>query len=81
MNIRDESEVIKEIQKFILEISYQIEEIPHVVIDGFYESETIDAVRIFQRQEGLPVTGEVDRVTYERLYLAYTDAIKQKETP
>jgi peptidoglycan hydrolase-like protein with peptidoglycan-binding domain len=34
--------------------------IPEVFIDGIYESETKNAVRVLQNINGLPETGELD---------------------
>lgn len=39
-----------------------------VPIDGIYDTATIEAVRAFQERNSLPVTGEVDRATYNELY-------------
>ncbi len=39
--------------------------------DGIFGSRTAAAVREFQQEEGLPVTGVVDRATWDALYLAY----------
>ncbi len=80
MNMRDTKENIREVQRFLLEISYAESGFPHVVIDGFYEGETIEAIRLFQSSRGLAVTGEVDRVTHEALYIAYLDA-KEANAP
>ena len=39
-----------------------------VPIDGIYDTATIEAVRVFQNENGLPITGEVDAATYNKLY-------------
>jgi len=39
-----------------------------VPIDGIYSSATADAVREFQKENGLPITGDVDKRTYDLLY-------------
>lgn len=38
--------------------------------DGWYGPVTTQTVRVFQRANGLPVTGMVDRVTWDRLFSA-----------
>ncbi len=79
MNIREEAELIREIQTFLLEISYAENWNPRVKIDGIYESETELAVRTFQASREIPATGEVDSVTYTALYTAYLAARPVKE--
>lgn len=39
-----------------------------VPIDGIYSSATAEAVRNFQEKNGLPITGSVDKNTYDLLY-------------
>lgn len=77
ISIRDGNAVISEVQRFLLEISYVEEGYPHVTIDGFYDRETVDNVRLFQRKQGLPVTGTIDNVTYDHLYQNYLSAMKK----
>lgn len=62
------AEAIREVQRYLLELSYAHPEIPHVEIDGIYGTETADAVRAFQRLFILPVTGEADFPTFTLLY-------------
>ncbi len=50
--------------------------IPLVNPDGIYDDTTKQAVRAFQQKYGLPVTGEVDLETFERLQLA-ADVIRE----
>ena len=48
--------------------------------DGYYGPATTEGVRAFQREEGLPSTGQVDAATWDALYRAYT-AITVAEKP
>ena len=41
-----------------------------LVPDGIYGAETAEAVRAHQRECGLPVTGRVDRETWDSIYAA-----------
>ena len=43
------------------------ESVPLLVSDGFFGEETAEAVRAFQREAGLPVTGNADRGTWDAL--------------
>ena len=73
MDIQDRREVIREIQSFLLDISYRIPSFPHITIDGIYGKETEDAVRYFQELYELPVTGIVDFLTLLLLFAVYSD--------
>ena len=52
-----------------------------VPMDGFYSADTAAGVRQFQQSEGLPVTGTVDAVTWDALYIAYREADQQTAPP
>lgn len=39
--------------------------------DGIYGEETISAVKAFQEDDGLPITGEVDEATWNALVASY----------
>lgn len=39
--------------------------------DGYYGPATVEGVRQFQQEEGLPPTGRVDAATWDALYRAY----------
>lgn len=67
----DRQNHISEIQDYLRRISHENENIPLVIPSGVYDKRTEDAIRIFQREYGLPVTGSVDRETWEKLYKVY----------
>lgn len=73
VDLRDIRESIREVQEYLLDISYRNEEFNKISIDGFYGAETAEAVREFQRSVSLPVTGTVDFETYQMLYLVYLE--------
>lgn len=52
-----------------------------VPMDGFYDAATARAVRHFQQQEGLPVTGIVNAATWDAVYIAYQEIILQQAPP
>lgn len=58
---------VTEIQSVLRAISLINTQYPKLVVDGIYGPETANAVRIFQRASGLPVTGELDRTTFDRI--------------
>lgn len=69
--INDPREVIRQVQTYLLEILYDRNVLPTIVIDGFYTPETREAVRQFQLDEGLAETGIVDYETWNALYREY----------
>ncbi|MGN0622091.1 MAG: peptidoglycan-binding protein [Porcipelethomonas sp.] len=64
---------IKEIQRYIYNISHFNKRIPMIVPDGIYGPQTAAAVGSFQREYDLPVTGETDDVTWKKLVQVYFD--------
>lgn len=70
-DISDKRNAIRQVQLFLLELHYADQRYPHVAIDGIYGDETKNAIKIFQQNEGLPVTGETDFATWTLLYENY----------
>ena len=70
-DISDKSNAIRQAQLFLLELHYTDERYANIALDGLYGKETENAVRIFQRYEGLPITGEIDFLTWTLLYQKY----------
>lgn len=68
---------IRELQGYLYLLSKQDKRIPQVIPDGIYGSETAMAVRAFQQAYGLPVTGEVDRATWEAIVAAFQKATEE----
>ncbi len=52
-----------------------------VPIDGIYGSATANAVRTFQRENGLQATGTVDKTTYDLLYQKALEAEFEMSEP
>lgn len=70
MDTRDERLAIIEIQQNLRELAKAGWDLPSIVADGVYGEQTREAVRRFQRIEGLPVTGRVDLTTWQALHTA-----------
>lgn len=62
---------IRELQTYLHAISFFNEKIPRVIPDGFYGKETVLAVRAFQREYGLPETGNTDFATWNKIVSVY----------
>lgn len=54
---------------------------PTLIPSGRFDAETAEAVRWFQREHGLPVTGAVDRDTWDAIFQAYNQRIVQQQPP
>lgn len=67
--------VIREIQHYLRTLSFYDNRLYPIAVDGFYGAQTADAVKAFQYIGNLPVTGEVDSETWDRLFESYTDTI------
>lgn len=62
---------IAELQKYLYSISLFNSNIPQIMTDGIYGNETIQAVKAFQREYGLPETGNTDSATWNRVVSVY----------
>lgn len=62
---------VSALQYFISIIAQFNSAVPGLVIDGIFGPKTAQAVSAVQGQLGLPVTGAVDRATWQRIYDEY----------
>lgn len=76
-NIANENENIAELQRYLREIHHADGSVPLVNPDGIYGSETADAVRKFQSDNGMTVTGRADFSTWNAIYEAYIKAVEK----
>ena len=76
-----ERQAVLNLQRYLRQLSFFDSRLPELPLDGIFESETREAVRIFQQNNGLPVTGEADRETWDAVYLAYVDSVAQHAKP
>lgn len=66
-----EKNAIANLQRYLRTLYYFDDAISPTPVDGIFDRATEEAVRRFQREEGLPVTGRVDQDTWERLFARY----------
>ena len=52
---------------------------PRLIPDGIYGRKTLEAVSVFQRLHGLPVTGVTDQATWEAIAAAYEPALVETD--
>ncbi len=65
---------IYELQLWLRRLAQLGMDIPLIIPDGIYGPKTAEAVRIFQKEYGLPVTGVVDFNTWQAVKEAYKEA-------
>ena len=81
--IKRDGTPVRNLQNMLRNISLYYDNIPIIAVDGIFGSSTTNAVREFQRVYKLPVTGEVDIITFEeivRITNIITNELK-KENP
>lgn len=76
-----EAEARRNIQRYLRQLSYFEPSILPPPIDGVEGDDTKKAVKAFQKIAGLPETGEVDEMTFERLFDAYIVSLDERALP
>lgn len=77
----DERMYIEELQRYLQIIQRERQGFTTVPADGVFGGNTADAVLQFQRQEGLPINGVVDRSTWDAITEAARAIEEQNGTP
>ena len=78
--IKDKRSAIREVQRYLLTVSQSEKTIPHITLDGFFDEETSLAVKEFQKIHALPITGTVDKNTFDLLFAESERIIEQSES-
>ncbi|MBP3437668.1 MAG: peptidoglycan-binding protein [Clostridia bacterium] len=73
-DIRDRAAAVRQIQRFLISVLYAEGLFPILTVDGIYGEETKEAIRSFQRKEGLEETGVVNLETWQLLFLRFQEA-------
>lgn len=74
-------QAIRDLQRYLRQLSYVDPRITRPPIDGVFDSATREAVRDFQRLEGLPVTGTVDTALWELIFARYEASLVREDAP
>lgn len=87
LRLGDSGKDVNIAQFYINNVAGYNRSVPSVSITGTYGPETVAAVKEFQKSAGLPVNGELNRATFDKLYNEYRgtvlaqDAIFRQPTP
>ncbi len=76
--IDSKADANRQVQTYLLELAHAYSGLPKLTVDGIYGEETREAVRAFQRAFELPITGEVDDITFSRLYEEFAHAREER---
>ncbi len=79
-----ERDAIENIQRYLRHLTFHDDRLGtqgSVPIDGIWDSATRDALIKFQQTRGLPVTGTVDRATWDVLKAEYDASVAQNSPP
>lgn len=77
----NEAQAIRNLQRYLRQLSYDEDHITRPPIDGIFESDTRKSIRDFQAIKGLPVTGTADQETWELLYASYRSSLANNSSP
>lgn len=72
---------IESLQHMLQQLSYGYGNLPFLVPDGRFGEETLEAVMIFQREFGLPVTGRVDPDTWAEVVRRFDAWMRERAKP
>ncbi len=67
----NEKEAIRNMQRYLRQLSYTDSDIPPVPIDGIFGEATENSLIAFQTKNGLQVSGVADRESWDTLYEQY----------
>ncbi|MDO4563490.1 MAG: peptidoglycan-binding domain-containing protein [Clostridia bacterium] len=72
---------VKNAQIYLRRISYMYPSVPPVIPDGVYGEQTQAAVAAFQKEFGMPVNGEIDKATWDKMMEVYREVEKYYGAP
>ena len=66
---------VRNLQIMLREIFLYENILPEVIVDGIFDEVTKEAVLVFQENNGLPNTGIVDIITFEKIVEKYNNIV------
>ena len=67
---------VRNLQIMLREIFLYENILPEVIVDGIFDEVTKEAVLVFQENNGLPNTGIVDIITFEKIVEKYNKTMR-----
>ena len=77
----NEQTAIKNLQRYLRQLSYTDKEISPVPIDGIFDTATRDSLMSFQKKYGLEQNGVADRETWDMLYSKHLLSLSENAVP
>ena len=77
----NEKTAVRNMQKYLRQLSYTDSDIPPVPIDGIFGEVTSNSLMAFQTKNGLAATGVADRESWDALYETYLASVKSFTPP
>lgn len=78
--VATEENAIRNIQRYLRQLSYFEPTIGNIIIDGIYRTSTRNGVSAYQRIKGFEVTGVTDRKTWDALYSDYLKCLDRNSS-
>ena len=72
---------VHDLQHMLGQLSRSYESLPFLAVDGVFGEEALEAVMTFQREFCPPVTGTVDRKTWNLIVVMYREAVRRRARP
>lgn len=77
----NEKTAVRNVQRYLRQLSYTDSDIPPVPIDGIFGEATSNSLMAFQNKNGLNATGVADRESFDTLYQTYLASVKRFTPP
>lgn len=77
----NEKTAVRNMQRYLRQLSYTDSDIPPVPIDGIFGEATSNSLIVFQTKNGLDATGVADRESWDALYETYLASVKRFTPP
>lgn len=77
----NEEQAIRNLQRYLRQLSYFNEDIDPIAINGVWNDETQDTLISFQRINGLSPTGVADEQTWNLLFAQYKNSLEENSPP
>jgi len=72
---------VRDLQEMLVVLAIADPRLPRLIPDGRFGEQTLEAVMVFQRDHGLPVTGVVDMATWDAIRSEYEEAMRRGGPP